>query len=268
MAAGDLTSLSNVKAWAGVTSDTDDVLLARLITSASRFVINYLQRGQLVRTTYNELRKGTGNTVMLLRQYPVIQINSLTLRGQPIREQVNPPFGQGYILEPWSGIDSSGAQKLFSAALPFPRDYLPTVAINYDAGFFTSEVQTIPAEGPYTLTTSKTWAQDYSISYTQNDNTLTQVANDPAQGQYTAAEGSYTFNVSDASASITIAYSYTPADIEQAVIELVGERYKLKDRIGQVSKSLGGQETTSFSQKNMNDFISLSLEPFISVTPI
>jgi hypothetical protein len=268
MAVGDLTSLANVKAWAGVTSTNDDALLARLITSASRFVINYLDRGALIRTTYNEPRKGTGNPEMVLRQYPVIQINSLTIRNCAIAAQVSPPFGAGYVIEPWNGQDTSGPQKIFSAAQLFPRDYLPTVVINYDAGFFITEEQTIPAGGPFTLTTMKIWAADYAITYTETGAPLVQVANDPAQGQYTSSGGTYTFNAADASANVNIAYSYTPADIEQAVIELVGERYNAKSHIGYVSKSLGGQESVSFSQKNMNDFITSLLEPFQRVVPI
>jgi len=268
MAVGDLTSLANVKSWAGVTTTNDDALLARLITAASRFVINYLDRGQLIRATYNETRKGTGNPEMLLRQYPVIQINSLSIRNQPVTPQVSPPFGAGYILDPWTGFDTSGPQKLFSAGQLFPRDYLPTVAINYDAGFFTIEEQVIPASAPFTLSTMKTWAADYAVSYASSGNPLAKVANSPAQGQYSASEGTYTFNAGDASASVNISYSYTPADIEQAVIELVGERYKLKDRIGYVSKSLGGQESTTFSQKDMNAFITSLLSPFTRTSPI
>lgn len=49
----------------------------------------------------------------------------------------------------------------------------------------------------------------------------------------------------------TAGYDTTPADIEQAVIEMIGLRYKEKDRIGISAKTLAG-ETISFSQKDMS----------------
>jgi hypothetical protein len=52
----------------------------------------------------------------------------------------------------------------------------------------------------------------------------------------------------------TAGYAATPPEVEQACIELVTLRYKERDRIGHVSKSLAG-ETVSFSQKDMSDDI-------------
>lgn len=49
----------------------------------------------------------------------------------------------------------------------------------------------------------------------------------------------------------TAGYASVPADIEQAVIEMIGLRFKEKDRIGVSSKTLAG-ETISFSQKDMS----------------
>ena len=47
MAAGDLTSLANLKAWLNTTGtfgSTDDAILTRLITAASGFLARYLGR--------------------------------------------------------------------------------------------------------------------------------------------------------------------------------------------------------------------------------
>jgi hypothetical protein len=46
-------------------------------------------------------------------------------------------------------------------------------------------------------------------------------------------------------------YAATPPELEQAAIELVGYRYRERSRIGEVSRSLGGQATAAFSQKDM-----------------
>ena len=50
--------------------------------------------------------------------------------------------------------------------------------------------------------------------------------------------------------SYTAGYSTIPYEIEQACIELCVLRYKERDRIGQVSKSIAG-EVVSFTQKDM-----------------
>jgi len=53
--------------------------------------------------------------------------------------------------------------------------------------------------------------------------------------------------------SYTAGYAAAPPDIGQAAVELVGEAFRRRDRIGVTSKTLGGQEVVAFSQKDMND---------------
>src|SRR5262249_6589951 len=48
-------------------------------------------------------------------------------------------------------------------------------------------------------------------------------------------------------------YATTPPDIAQACIELVAQHYRERSRIGEVSKTVGGGETVTFSQKDMSD---------------
>ncbi len=55
--------------------------------------------------------------------------------------------------------------------------------------------------------------------------------------------------------SYSAGYAAIPLEIEQATIELVGYRYRKRSRIGEASRSLGGQATASFSQKDMPDGI-------------
>ena len=66
------------------------------------------------------------------------------------------------------------------------------------------------------------------------------------------------------SLSYTAGYAAVPAEIEQACIELVALRYRERERIGHVSKSLAG-ETVSFSQKDMSDDIKTALLAYKSV---
>lgn len=61
--------------------------------------------------------------------------------------------------------------------------------------------------------------------------------------------------------SYTAGYATVPAELEQAVIELVSLRYKETDRIGLVSKGLAG-ETITFSQKDFSRSIQTALEQY------
>jgi hypothetical protein len=90
----------------------------------------------------------------------------------------------------------------------------------------------------------------------------------PAALQYSVLDGVYLFNAAQDYANVLISYSYVPADINQAVIELCSERYKYRDRIGHSSKSLGGQETVAFQANNVPTFIKELLNKYIRVVPV
>jgi hypothetical protein len=66
----------------------------------------------------------------------------------------------------------------------------------------------------------------------------------------------------------TAGYAATPPDIAQVCIELVCLRYRERSRIGEVSKSLGGGETVSFSQKDMSDNVKTLISQYRAVAPV
>jgi hypothetical protein len=66
----------------------------------------------------------------------------------------------------------------------------------------------------------------------------------------------------------TAGYPSTPPEIVQACIELVALRYRERTRIGEVSKSLGGAETVTYSQKDLSDGIKTLLQQYRLVTPV
>ncbi len=66
----------------------------------------------------------------------------------------------------------------------------------------------------------------------------------------------------------TAGYPITPPEIAQACIELVALRYRERTRIGEVSKSLGGAETVTYSQKDLSDGIKTLLQQYRLVTPV
>jgi hypothetical protein len=65
------------------------------------------------------------------------------------------------------------------------------------------------------------------------------------------------FNRSLANVAVTYTAGYAtlPADIVEAVAELVGLRYRGRDRLGKMSESMGGMATTSYAQKDVSPFI-------------
>lgn len=79
----DLTTLANVKAWAGIQTADDDTLLNRLITSASGFVETWLNR-VFESKQYDEVRDGTGGCAMMFADYPVTAVSSVVVDGLPI----------------------------------------------------------------------------------------------------------------------------------------------------------------------------------------
>ncbi len=68
--------------------------------------------------------------------------------------------------------------------------------------------------------------------------------------------------------SYTAGYATVPADIKQVVNELVGEAFKRRDRIGQNSKTLGGQEVITFSPADMNATNKTLLQQYRNVVPV
>ena len=104
MAFGDLTTLDDVKAWLQSGQNpfpaTDDALLGRLITAASRFIQSWLGR-QIAVADWLEIRDGSGGQRLAFANFPVLAVLSLTIDGLAI-----PPapadgrFAAGYVFSP------------------------------------------------------------------------------------------------------------------------------------------------------------------------
>jgi hypothetical protein len=201
----------------------------------------------------------------MLRNFPVLSVSSVMVDGFSISAATS-PTGCGYIVDTWDGFPPGRQQALYLRGHEFRRGH-QNIAVSYTAGFvIQNEAQTVPSSG-YQVTPNApngSFAVDQGVTYA-NGTPLTAVASAPATGQYvapTSANAYYQFAAGDANAAVLISYSYIPADIEDACINMVGERYNYKSRIGYISKSLGGQETMAFSQKDMPDFIRTMLQPY------
>ncbi len=272
MGTADLASLADVKAWLSGSSgigSSDDALLSRLITDVSSAITSYLGRPSLTPRPFAERCDGNGKTRLYLPHYPVLQITSLTIDNVAVPQTIIPaagaPFARGYLLEPWDGLPPGRPQALdlFHALFCIGRQ---NVAVNYTAGYAVqSESAKVPAApGPYMIPAAAPfgpWAADVGVSYA-NGSALTAVASNPAAGQYAVANGVYTFAAADAGANVLISYGFVPAAVNNACIEWVAERYRYRTRIGQSAQTVQGQQTASYSLKDMPDFVRASLDPY------
>lgn len=191
----DLTTVATVKALLGVTVTDSDTLFQTLITACSQAICNYCGRATFLEATYNEIYDGTGRDWMLLRQWPVQAITSITYGATVITNAATGlPLNSGYLLE--APLPSGGEQRLILYGYCFPRGR-GNVTVNYTAG-----------------------------------------------------------------------YPTVPTDAAQAAAEMVGEAFERRKRFGQNSKTLGGQETVSFSTKDINDTIRMMLDTYRRKTPV
>jgi len=79
----DLCTLADLKAWLGIVSDTDDELLARLISGVSAFMEQRTGR-RFLEDEYREVRDGHGGRRLLFAHYPVTEVSSVKVDGAAI----------------------------------------------------------------------------------------------------------------------------------------------------------------------------------------
>jgi Phage gp6-like head-tail connector protein len=262
-----LTSLARARAWAGVTTTNDDPLLTSLISEVSRFILSYLGRPTLFDNQYAEVMDGSGRPSVLLRHWPVTRVTQLQVDGITISEALS-SASSGFVLEMWDGMPVGVQQRLSLRGYKFSCG-MGNVTLAYDAGYkMVNEAHVISAGGADVTVAAPygSFGADSAVTYADGT-PLMAVTSAPAHGQYTVNAGLYGFAAVDAGMSVLISYSYIPSDIEHACVALVGERYRYRSRIGEISKSLGGQETMSYSQKDMPEFVRTLLQPYRRVLP-
>lgn len=275
----DLTTLAAAKAWLGIppATTTSDDLIQALITAASRYLLNYLSRGNILSASYTDRFDGTGwgQRSLLLPRWPVTSITSLLVDGQAIPAGSPPsasaPSPSGYLLDPWDGIPAGKPQSLALFGYGIGRG-LQNVSVTYVAGYLVAgEAATVPAADTYAVTAAAPYgafAADGGVVLVSSGAALAKVATAPAAGQYSVSgAGVYTFNAAQAGAAVLLSYSFIPFDLAQACQQMAGEEFTYRGRIGVVSKSLGGQETITYSMKAMTPDIRDMLQNYKNVVP-
>jgi hypothetical protein len=95
--AGDLTDLDSVRAFLGVSGTGDDALIEdALIPAYSQAVQSWLNR-TIAAASYTAVLDGKGTRRILLKNYPVTAIASLSIDGIVIPAAAGPPYCRGYV---------------------------------------------------------------------------------------------------------------------------------------------------------------------------
>lgn len=258
-----LTTLDRAKQYLAINGTASDALLTRLISSASAFIQTWLNR-KIANQMYVEVRDGQGMQQMLLQNYPVTSVVSLTINGLPIppRTPLAPTITAfqtgGYVFD---------ETRVMVDSYSFSRGF-QNVAVIYTAGFVTSETQQIPEWLGPTLTTFQLCVGDLGVKY-PNGTSFVKVTTTPSIGQYRFDDTVCTYEFADADADVivTITYAYIPADIEQACIDMIGLKYFQRDRIGVSSKTIEGQ-TIAYTNNDMSPGTKTLLMNYKKLAPI
>ncbi len=263
----DLTTVANVKARLGlpVAPTPSDIMLASLVTAASRAICARLSRSWLLPRNTMDVIDAESDRVYL-SNWPVLQVTSVTLDSlalSPATPGVEPTLG--YLLQP-ADVAPPGrpqALDLFGVRATRRRQGL---VVSYQAGYaIQAELWTIPAATPHNLSAAApfgAWASDLGVVYASSGVGLQAVNGAPGVGQYSVTAGVYRFSAADAGAALALSYGYVPQDLAQAATELAAERFRSADRIGLRSKSLGGQETISYDLSGMSDAVLALIAPY------
>lgn len=253
----DLTTLRDAKNWMGITSDTDDARIQALVRQISAFVLSYIQRSVIFRKQVIETFSGNGGSAKMLRNYPVIGVNAVIADGRAV-----PP--SGYWLDPDDGVPPGRLQAIKLNGYAFPR---APCSITYTVGYFIAGEPQIAAESVFVDGPYGAWMVNGAVTYADG-RPMAQVLASPAQGQYALGDrGEYQFSDGDAGVPVLISYSYVPAQLEQACLEIIAERYAYRERVGQSSINVSGA-VSAYRLTDMPDYIRTSLDLFRNRVPV
>jgi hypothetical protein len=264
----DLTTLAALKAWLGLpaVAGPNDATLGALITAASRSIYSALSRPALTPQSYDETIDLETSRVTL-RQWPVLQVNSVSWRGIAIPPDQNADLeaSVGYALQPGDAAPPGRPQAIDLVGWQY-RPGRQSLVVSYRAGYAVQgEAQTVPSSAPLQLTGLAPygpWASDLGVVYAATGVALSAVTVASSAGQYAVSGGAYTFSAADAGEAVLISYGYVPQDIAQAALELAAERFRASERIGLRSKSVGGQETISYDVSAVPAPVMAMLQPY------
>ncbi len=266
MSQGDLVSLAQLKAHLGVQSTADDLVLARLISQISRAISTYLNRPFIWPRNVVDVFDGNGRDRLQLRHWPVVAVTSVSIDGRAVAQAAS-ERAAGWTIEAGDDEPPGAMQMLMLRGGSFLRGW-QNVSVAYRAGYeISNEARTAPNAAPVLVADQPygAWSCDGGVAYADGQ-ALACVAANPGQGQYAIdGGGGYRFSAQDAGQRLLLNYGYVPFDLASCALEWAADRYRYRERIAMTSKSLGGQETTSFRITAVPDFVAMSLRNFARI---
>ena len=256
----NLTNVQRTKDYLGLVTTGSDGVIAQLIARASVQVVKWCSNPfQHVAYSLSPL-DGTGSARMRVPNTPIISVSAVMVGGIAVAASPD-----GIV----AGYQYDDKYLYLFGGYRFPTGFR-NVPVSYVAGFTSSETDFIPiAPGPYTVTpTTDGYAiVDNGVTFVATGVALTLVGGVPITGQYSFANGVYTYAAADTTKAVTMAYDYAPGPVEQAVIEMVGGDLKQRDNLGIASKTLR-DETVTYTDKAMSNSVQGLLWPYRKVVPI
>lgn len=238
----DLTDLGALKGELGIQvgEAKNDAWLTARITEVSKAIARHCKRvfaPELLQDVIDiqqdpfPYQTPGGFRALQLSRWPVLAVVSVTQTlalntTQALTEgtdfRVDAEAGELLRLSPFTGVVTAWE------AVP--------VTVVYLAGYgqLQSEAQSVPASSPYTVQVDQAlgFSCDWSVAYAAGGALLTRVAANPAQGQYSVEDGTYTFAAADHGAALTIAYATLdlPADLVGICLRVITDRFAAKGR--------------------------------------
>lgn len=264
---GDLTTPERVATWMANAPALPSPILSQLIGSMTALIYSKLNRARLYSQTFIRTFDGVGTMQLGLPDWPVLSVISVQQGAALIpaapfptaspqsNGSLSPYYGYRYL--PWQG-NLPGDPVIMELVGGYFYTAAQNIKVTYQAGYAVqNEPQTVPTSSPYQITVLQPqgiWCRDNGVTYAATGAALTPVSTITKAGEYIAppdsSPGLYIFGEADAGQSLLITYSFIPADLEEATIQMVVERYMYRSRVGDISKSLGGQETMRFQRGN------------------
>lgn len=137
MAAGprDFITVATLKSWIPVTGTGDDGVLQTLITNMSAWLEQWLSRSIFI-SPQTEVRDGTGTTTMMVSDWPITAVTSVTIDGNVIPVSTGPGVNGYYFTETLIGL----------RGYRFTNDQA-NVTLTYSAGYAQlTHPEQVPAE--------------------------------------------------------------------------------------------------------------------------
>jgi len=255
----NLTTLANVKQYLSIPTTNQDALIPRLIARETSLVEQWTGRQFPTVTRVSKRLNGTGTKRLVLPDNPIISVSALSIYGTDV--PVSPDGVQaGYMYDDTCLYLVGDIGGMWGSRFPQQPQ---CIVCSWVAGYRTSETDFVPTGNAPTLTPSNggTAAAVVSVFDNTANSSMTQVGSGPLTGQFSFADGVFTFNSAQYNHSVTMTYDYIPAAVEQATIEMVGLDLQQRNNIGINSKNLA-TESLTYEKKGISDSAKELLMPF------